>query len=172
MHPRRSFCTAAWDTQCGSCLLFSSVVVSFAKNDLHTSPHDKSCPATDKSKRICGTPCIESTHCCTMTSLLSKMKRKTPSATLPRLRNVFPSLFVSHHLLRFPHISFRDEGFLISCPSPRPRLQRQSLDVWPAGRWAQCEITFRAWSLTLHRFLDLVSGRKSFFFVFSSRLRP
>ncbi len=36
--------------------------------------------------------------------------------------------------------------FFISCPPPRPRLQRRSLDVWPAGRWAQCEITFRVWS--------------------------
>ena len=45
----------------------------------------------------------------------------------------------------FPHISFRDEVFLISCLSPRPWLQRQSVNVWPARRWAQYEITFRAW---------------------------
>ncbi len=61
---------------------------------------------------------------------------------------------------------------VISCPSPRARLQRQSLDVWPAGRWAQYEITFRAWWLTVHRFLDMVFGRKGFLLFFSTTSRP
>ncbi len=38
---------------------------------------------------------------------------------------------------------------MISCPSPWPRLQRQSLDVCPDRRWPQYKITFRVLSLTL-----------------------
>ncbi len=44
----------------------------------------------------------------------------------------------------FPHILFGAKGFLISSVSPRPRLQRQSLDIWPARRWAHFpHISFR-----------------------------
>jgi hypothetical protein len=67
-----------------------------------------------------------------------------------------------HEAKSFPHILFKKDGFLISCPLPRPRLQRQSLNVWPAGRWPQYEITFRAWSLTLHCFSQFWCGEKDF----------
>ncbi len=46
---------------------------------------------------------------------------------------------------------------------PGPGLQRQSLDVWPAGRWPQHEITFAVWSLTMHRFSNCSFEKKVHF---------
>ncbi len=65
------------------------------------------------------------------------------------------TIYMKTKRCRFPSISVRDEGFFISFPSPRPRFKRQSAHVWPARRWAQYEITFRALLLTLQRFPDV-----------------
>ncbi len=56
---------------------------------------------------------------------------------------------------------------MISRPPPRPKLRRQSSDVWPERRWPQNDITFAVWSLTLHGFSNCFLKRVFFcFFVF------
>ncbi len=53
-------------------------------------------------------------------------------------------------------------GFRV--PHPGPAFEQQSVNVWPARRWAQYETTFRAWSVTLHRLTHVWFGEEDFFF--------